>query len=145
LQPPTISGPLVPDYTQKLRQGKAVGKETLARYTINFSAAMNLGSIGNPGNYLVDIFVAKKQGKKRVRVPKPIGFTVTDVTSYSVTLKLAGKQTFPNGGEITVIGSAGGVKNASGVPLATNEVFTISKHGLKSSPPVSAHFGTLKH
>ena len=133
--PPTIIGTLVVDYTQTLKKGKPVGKKTLAGYTIDYSTTMNQGSIGNSGNYKVDIFVTKKQGKKKVKVPKPIGFSVTSVTSDSVTLKLTGKQTFPIGGQITVIGSPGGVENTADVPLATNEVFTISNGGKSSSAP----------
>ncbi len=132
--PPTIS-PLVVDYTYKMKKGKRVGKGTFAGYTIDYSTAMNQGSIGNHNNYEVDIFVLPKKGKKKGKTPEQIGFTVINVTSNSVTLKLTGKQTFPNGGEITVIGSAGGVESTSGVPLKTNEVFTLAKGGLKSSAP----------
>ena len=135
-QQPTISAPLVVYYTHKLKKGKPAGKQTFAGYTIDYSTAMNQTSTGNHGDYLVDIFALHKKGRKKVEVPKPIGFTITSVTSTSVTLKLSGKQTFPNGGQITVIGAAGGVESTSDVPLATNEVFTISKGGQKSSTPL---------
>jgi hypothetical protein len=55
---------------------------------------------------------------------------VTNVTSQSVSLELAGKQQFPKGGQITISGSPpGGVESAAGVFLAANGVFTISPGG----------------
>jgi hypothetical protein len=52
------------------------------------------------------------------------------VTSNSITLTLAGKQTFPKGGQITVMAaSPGGVDNTSHVFLAQNGVLAISPTG----------------
>ena len=134
-QPPTISGSLIVDYTQKMKKGKKVGKPTFAGYTIDYSTTMNQGSIDNHSNYVMDMWVAKK-GKKKTKVLAPVKFNVSSVTSNSVTLTFIGKQTFPNGGELTVIGKPGGVESAADVPLATNEIFTISKNGKKSSGPL---------
>jgi len=107
-----------------------VGKPTLVGYTFTYSTAMNQGTIGNPVNYQVEMFVIKRVKKKKIVVPRSIGFTVSSITSNSVTLKLAGKQTFPKGGQITVIASPpGGVESTSGVFLAVNGGFTISRGG----------------
>jgi len=132
--PPTITGEQVVFNQKRNKKGKPIGKPTLAGYTIDFSTAMNQGTIGAPANYVVDIFVLvlQKQGKKKkkVPVPRPIGFTVTNVTSNSVTLKLAGKQKFPKGGQIIVNASPpSGVENTSGVFLAANGTLTISPGG----------------
>jgi len=129
--PPTITGELVAFNQKRNKKGNPIGRPTLAGYTFDFSTAMNQASIGAPANYVVDMLVLKKQGKhKKVLVPQPIGFTVTNVTSTSVTLTLAGKQKFPKGGQITVIASPpGGVENTSGVFLAPNAILTISPGG----------------
>jgi hypothetical protein len=116
------------DFNQKKnRKGKPVGKTTLAGYTIDYSTAMNQATTGNPANYQVDLFVVKKVKRKKVTTLQPIGFSVTGVTSTSVTLSLAGRQKFPKGGQITVIASA--IDDASGIFLAGNGVFTISPGG----------------
>jgi hypothetical protein len=113
------------------KRGKPIGKPTLAGFTIDFSTTMNQGTIGDPGNYAVEMFVLKKHGKrKRVQVAQPIGFSVTNVTSQSVSLELAGKQKLPKGGQITVSASPPrGVENTAGVFLAANGVITIYPGG----------------
>ena len=61
---------------------------------------------------------------------KAIGFSVSKVTSNSVTLTLAGKQTFPKGGQITVIATPpGGIDDTSHVFLAHNGILAISSKG----------------
>ncbi|MFI5457824.1 MAG: DUF6923 family protein [Isosphaerales bacterium] len=128
--PPMITGEQVVFNQKRNKKGKPIGKPTLAGYTIDFSTAMNQGTVGNPVNYQVEMFVIKRVKKKKIAVPKSIGFTVSSITSNSVTLKLAGKQTFPKGGQITVIASPpNGVDDTSGVFLSTNGVFTISRGG----------------
>jgi hypothetical protein len=129
--PPTITDAHVVVSQKLSKKGKPIGKPTLAGFTIDFSTAMNQGTIGAPGNYDVAMFVLKKQGKRsKVQVAQPIGFSVANVTSQSVFLKLAGKQKLPKGGQITVIGSPpSGVENTSGIFLAANGVFTISPGG----------------
>jgi streptogramin lyase len=133
--PPTIVGEAVV-FSQKTnpKTHKPKGPKTLSGYTITFDTAMDQTALGNGGNYSVAIEVLKnervKVGKKtvtkKVLVPKPIGFRVSGVTSTSVTLALAGKQTFPKGGQLTV---ATGIDNTFGVFLAAPGVFTISKGG----------------
>jgi hypothetical protein len=52
-----------------------------------------------------------------------------------VTLTFAGKQSFPTGGQITVVsGPATGVTGMSGVALVVNIVFAISAGGQEISP-----------
>ena len=129
--PPTITGEHVVFNQKRNKKGKPIGKPTLAGFTIDFSTAMKQGTIGAPGNYVVEMVVLKKQAKrKRVEVAQPIGFSVTNVTTQSVSLTLAGKQKFPKGGKLTVIASPpGGVESTSGVFLAANGVFTILPGG----------------
>jgi len=128
--PPTITGEQVVLFQKRNKKKHPVGKPTLVGYTFTYSTAMNQGTIGNPVNYQVEMFVIKRVKKKKIVVPRSIGFTVSSITSNSVTLKLAGKQTFPKGGQITVIASPpGGVESTSGVFLAVNGGFTISRGG----------------
>jgi virginiamycin B lyase len=125
--PPTITGEQVVTIQKRNKKGKLVGKSKLSGYTIDYSASMNQGSIGTPGNYEVDLFVPKKQRRKKVLVPRPIGFAITSVTSNTVTLTLAGNQKFPKGGRLLV--RAAGIEDTSGVFLAADGVFTISPGG----------------
>ncbi len=132
---PIISGPLEVDYTATVKKGKTAGTKSIAGYTVDYSTAMDPASVGDGGNYVVDMFVVKKHGKKKVTVLRPVGFSVSNVKSNSITLMLAGKQRFPQGGEITVKGSSGGVKSAAGVPLVNDEIFVISSGGSESTAP----------
>jgi streptogramin lyase len=136
--PPTISSESVVLNQKFNKKHKPVGKPTLSGYTITFSTAMNQTALADSGNYQVALKVIKnervKVGKKtvtkKVTVLNPIGFSVTQVTADSVTLTLAGKQTFPKGGQITIIAAApGGVDNTSDVFLAQNGVLAISPKG----------------
>ena len=134
--PPTITGESVV-VTRKLnKKHKPVGKAILTGYTITFSTAMDQGSLANRANYQVALKVIKKVkvGKKKVSktVLQPIGFSVSTVTSNSVTLKLAGNQKFPNGGQITIIAAPpSGVDNTSHVFLAQNGILAISPKGTR--------------
>ena len=132
--PPAINPPLLVYSTQKEKNGKKVGKPIFAGYTIDYSTAMDPLSVGNHSHYNVDIFTVKK-GKKKTKVLKPIGFSLINVTSKSVTIKVSGTQTFPNGGQITVIGGTDGVESSAEVPLATSEVFDIFNGGKHSTGP----------
>ena len=97
---------------------------------------MNQTSLAAGTNYEIDLLktiktVTTKVGKKKIKTKVPVyqrvGFSVTSVTSNTVKLTLAGKQTFPKGGRIQVFG--GGVDNTSGVSLAQTVVLTISPNG----------------
>jgi streptogramin lyase len=141
MQPPDSTPPQVVSasavMTQKLnRRGKKIGKPILSGYTINFSTAMDQSALMNHGSYAIDLLkkiktkvtrAARRRIKIKTPVYKPIAFRVTDVTSNSVTLTLAGKQTFPKGGRLTVF--ANSVDNTSHVFMAQNVVLTISRKG----------------
>ena len=75
--------------------------------------------------------MGKRTVTKKIPVFQPIGSHVSQVTSDSVTVAFTGKQTFPKGGQLTVL--AAGLDNTSGVFLAANGVFTISKGGKQIS------------
>ncbi len=133
--PPTVIGESVVITQKTNKKGKQIGKPTISGYTITFSTAMDQTALSTQANYAVDIksikteLVAKgkKKVKTKVTVLTPIGFSVSKVTSNSVTLSLLGKQTFPKGGQITVLAS--GVDSAAQVFMAANAVLTISPNG----------------
>jgi trimeric autotransporter adhesin len=131
---PTIVGESVVINQKFNKKHKPIGKATLSGYTITFSTAMDQTALANHANYQVALKVIKKVKVGKKKVPKTllqaIGFSVSQVTSNSVTLKLAGNQKFPKGGQITVIATPpGGVDNTSDVFLAHNGVLAISPAG----------------
>ncbi len=101
---------------------------------------MDQTALTDHNSYEVDVLskiktVVTKVGKKRVSTKVPvyraIGFSLTKVTSNSVTMTLAGKQTFPKGGKITVF--ATDVDNTSQVFMAQNGVWSIGASGKRIS------------
>jgi len=135
--PPTIVGESVV-FTQKVNKKthKPMGPKTLSGYTITFDTAMDQTALGNGANYFIGSKVVKtvrgKGGKKMTKTSySRVNFTVSAVTGDSVTLKLAGKPTFSKGGQLTAM--AAGLDDTSGVFLAANGVFTISKGGKQIS------------
>jgi hypothetical protein len=63
-------------------------------------------------------------------VLEPVPFTITGVTSNSVTLKPAGNQKFPKGGKIVINTSTpSGVTSSSGVSLRGSGVIAITPGG----------------
>ncbi len=135
---PTIASESVVINQKVNNKGKKTGKPILSGYTITFSMAMDGAALGNSGNYVVATNVIKTQRvkvgtktvKKKVSVPQPIGFAVTNVTSNSVTLTLAGKQKFAKGGLITINAAPpGGVDSTSSAFLAQNGILAISPSG----------------
>src|SRR5262249_52891764 len=58
--PPSITGEHVVFSQKRKKNGKPIGKPTLAGFRIDFSTAMNQGTIGAAGNYAVEMFVLKK-------------------------------------------------------------------------------------
>jgi hypothetical protein len=132
--PPTITGESVVITRKFNKKHKPIGKATPSGYTITFSTTMDQTALANPANYQVALKVIKKVkvGRKKVTetVLPPIGFSVANVTTNSVTIKLAGQQKFPKGGQITVIAAApGGVDNTSHVFLDQNGILAISPKG----------------
>jgi streptogramin lyase len=134
--PPTITGESVVMTPQKFNnKHKKVGKPTLLGYMITFSTAMDQTALSSPSSYVIDlksiktetVKIGKRKVKQKVTVLTPTGFSVSQVTSNSVTLALAGKPTFPKGGQITVFASS--VDNTSGVFLAQNGILPIGVKG----------------
>ncbi len=114
------------------KHGKPVGKSILSGFTFDFSAALSLSSGTSKANYQVDTVTVKRVRMHTQRVLHPInGFSVAyNPAGDSVTLTFAGNQTFPSGGQITVVGGpSGGVTGASGAALVGKRVFTISRGG----------------
>ena len=123
-----------PVFQRKLnKNGKPVGKAVLTGFTLDFNMPLDAAAVSNPGNYQLDTVTTKKVKKKLDRVLHPIkSFTVTYTpASDSVTLKLAGTQSFPTGGQITVLP---GVTSASGSVLSGTTVFTITPGGKTIEP-----------
>jgi hypothetical protein len=120
-----------PIFQRKLnKKGKPVGKPALTGYRLDFSTALNASAAANRANYEIATLTTKRVKKTVKRILHPIpNFTVSySPTDHSVTLKLAGKQTFPTGGEIMVLP---GVTSASGGTLEGTTVFNIAKGGKK--------------
>ena len=112
---------------------------TSTNYMITFDTAMNPSDLGNGGNYIigseviktVKVKVGKRTTKQKMISFTPLPFSVSAVTSNSVTLTLAGKPKFSKGGQLTVV--AAGLESSAGAFLAANGVFTISKGGKQIS------------
>ena len=136
--PPTVSGESAVLTQKHNKRGKKIGKPTLSGYTITFSTAMDQTALMNHASYEIDLLsriktvttkVGKRKIKTKVPVYRPLSFTVSKVTTNSVTLSLAGKQTFPKGGRLTVFASR--VDNTSHVFMAQNAVLPISPKGTR--------------
>jgi hypothetical protein len=119
------------------KKGKPVGKAVLTGFTIDFSAPLNQASATTPANFQLDTITTKKVKKKVTTILHPItNFKVSYVPATdSIDLTLIGKQTFPTGGQLTIVNRIpGGVAGASGAPLGGNTVLAISKKGSTIRP-----------
>ena len=115
------------------KKGEPTGKAVLAGFTLDFSVPLNSSAAANGALYEVDTVIRKKLKKRRETILRPItNFVVSYVAASDVVeIKLKARETFTNGGQLTVLG---GVTTASGGVLAGNAVFTISKGGKSISP-----------
>jgi hypothetical protein len=136
--PPRIASEAVVITRKKNKKGNPIGSPMLSGYTITFSTAMDQTSLSNSANFQLAlkqlknqrVKVGKKFVTKKVVVLKPIGFRLSNVTSNSVTISLAGKQTFPKGGQIMVNAAApSGVDDATHVFMAQNGILSIGPTG----------------
>jgi hypothetical protein len=123
-----------PVFQRKLnKKGKPTGKEVLTGFTFDFNIPLSAATVSNPGNYELNTVTIKKAKKSLDRVLHPIkSFSVTYTpASDSVTLKLAGTESFKLGGQITVLP---GVTSNSGAVLSGTTVFTITLGGTQIEP-----------
>ena len=124
-----------PLFERKLnKKGKPIGKAVLSGFTLDFGVPLNAAAASIAANYQVDTVTTKRVKKKIETILHPIKkFTVSYVAaSDAIEIKLGAKETFPTGGQITVLG---GLTTASGGTLTGPAVFTISKGG-KTHPAV---------
>ena len=118
-----------PVFQRKLnKKGKPVGKAVLTGFTLDFNVPLSASAASNRQNYKLDTVTTKKVKKSVERVLHPIkSFTVSYTPANdSVTLKFAGTQTFPTGGQIAILP---GVASGSGSSLVGTTVFTITPGG----------------
>ncbi len=115
------------------KKGKPVGKPVLTGFAFHFNDALDASSAGNPVNYQIDRESIKKVKRKNERVLHPLtSFTVSyDPTSSEATILFTAKETFPSGGQITILS---GVTGGSGASLGGLTVFKISKGGSRIEP-----------
>jgi streptogramin lyase len=123
-----------PIFTRKLKKGKPVGKSILSGFTLDFDVALNPTSAANAATYDVGTFTTTKIKKK------PIQRTSRAVTNFvvkylaatdSVEIAFEADETFPTGGELTVLS---GLVTATEATLTGPAVFTIAKGGKSLSP-----------
>jgi streptogramin lyase len=131
---PTIIGEQAVFIQKTKKVGKKivkVGKPVFSGFMITFSTAMNQGTLGNAANYVMDTTVPVKKTKKNPATTKvtPVRFSVTAVTSNSVTLKPAGTPFATKAGMI-VVNASTGVESAAGAFMAPPSVtLPIAKGG----------------
>ncbi len=120
-----------------MKKGKPVGPAVLTGFSLTFSAPLNMSTATNKGNYQLDTVTIKKFKKKSTKILHPITrFNVSYVAvNDTVDLNLIGTQTFPTGGQLTIIStSAGGITGATGAPIGGTTVFVFSKNGKAITP-----------
>ena len=120
-----------PLFTRKTnKKGKPTGKAVLSGFTLDLSVPLNAASAAN---FQVDTITTKKVKKKTVHILRPITkFTVSyGAASDSVQIAFGASETFPTGGQLTVLS---GLTTASGGTLSGNAVFTIAKGGKSIVP-----------
>ncbi len=119
------------------KKGKPVGKAVLTGFDLTFSAPLTTASATNAVNFQLATITTKKVKNKLTTILHPITkFTVSYVAATdSVDLTLVGKQTFPTGGQLTIVNRPpGGVEGATGASLGGKTVFAVSKKGSTITP-----------
>ena len=129
--PPTISSDAVVISQKRNKKGKKVGKPVISGYLITFNTTMNQGTLGMSANYVLDTVVITKRTKKKPSqtVLTPIAFSVTIVSTNSVTLSPSGTPFSKKAGMITLEASSLGFESAAGAFLASNVAFNIARGG----------------
>ncbi len=107
------------------KKGKPTGKPVLTGFTLDYSVPLNSAAASN---YQLDTVTTKRVKKQKQTILRPItNFTVSYLAaSDEVEITLGATETFPTGGQLTVLG---GATTAAGGTLTGNAVFTISKGG----------------
>ena len=118
---------------KRSKKGNPAGKAVLSGFTLDFGVALNSVAAENAANYQVVTVTTKKVKKKNKTILHPLtNFTVSYLAASDVVqIRLLANETFPTGGEITVLG---GLTTASGGTLTGNATFTISKRGKSVEP-----------
>jgi hypothetical protein len=131
--PAVVSGQQPVFHRKTNKKGKPVGKPVLTGFTFDFSDPLDPSAAANPANYRVDAITSKKVKRTVEPILHPIAnFSVTyAAASDAVTITFQGKETFPTGGQITVLGV---VTTESGGPPGENLVFTIARGGGSVEP-----------
>jgi MBG domain len=123
-----------PIFTRKLgKNGKPAAKATLSGFRLDFNIPLASAGAANPANYQIETVKIKKVRKKIEKVLQPFsGFTVVNnPATESVTIKLIGTQSFPNGGRINVLP---GIASGSDSVLSGGLTLTIAPGGKKIRP-----------
>ena len=136
--PPPVAPKVIGEkaiFQRKLKKGKPVGPAVLTGFSLTFNTSLYQSTAINPGYYQLDTVTTKKVKKKTTTILHRItGFTVSCVAD-TVDLNLIGKQTFPTGGQLTIVStSSRGVTGTSGLPISGVTVFAISKSGKSITP-----------
>ncbi len=99
-----------------IRKKNKKGKPVLAGFTLEFGVPLDSATASNPANYQVDTVTTKKVKKKVKHILHPItNLTVTNTAaSDAVTIAFTGKETFPTGGQITVLSGVTGAEGGAG-------------------------------
>ena len=110
------------------KKGKPTGKAVLTGFTLDYGVPLNSAAA-----YQLDTITIKKVKKQKQTILRPItSFTVSYLAaSDEVKITLEATETFPTGGQLTVLG---GATTAAGGMLTGNAVFTISKGGKSIGP-----------
>jgi hypothetical protein len=118
---------------ERNKKGKPTGKAVQTGFTLDFGVPLNAAAASNAAKYQVATLTNKKVKKKKETTLHPITrFTVSYLAaSDTVEIMLGAKETFPTGGQITVLG---GLTTASGGTLSGPAVFAISKGGKRIGP-----------
>jgi hypothetical protein len=129
--PPPVQVVLIgeqPIFTHK--RGK---KATLSGFRLEFNIALASAGAANPANYQIEAVKIKKFRKKLEKVLQPLsGFTVVNnPATDSVTIKLTGIQSFPNGGRIEILP---GITSGSNSVLTGTTTLTITPGGKQVRP-----------
>jgi hypothetical protein len=114
-------------------KGKPVGKPVLTGFSLTFDTALDPSIAVVPANFEVDtVTVERVKNKNESVLHRITKFVVSyDAADRTATIRLAGKQTFPNGGQITVLDSVTGGTDAV---LTGTSVFKITDGGKRVEP-----------